>query len=72
MRDIASDWWASIRMAARGHPTILALYTVFALQAFIFQAFLRLHACAGFPACALSLTKGIIWPLYWLSWFLFF
>jgi hypothetical protein len=69
---MASRWLSTIGR----HPTLLAIYVVFALQAFLFQAFIRLHQCAGIDACALSLAKGVawsvIWPAYWLGYFLLF
>jgi hypothetical protein len=58
------------------HPTIVAVYTVFGLQAFLFQAFIRLHQCQGFASCTGSLAKGLVWclawPLYWLGYLFLF
>jgi len=58
------------------HPTLVAVYSVFALHAFLFQAFIRLQQCAGIGPCALSLAKGIvwsaIWPIYWFGYLILF
>jgi len=40
---MASRW----RKSMARHPTLLAIYVIIALHAFLFQAFIRLHHCAG-------------------------
>jgi hypothetical protein len=58
------------------YPTLVALYTILGLQAFVFQTFIRLQMCAGIGACAVSLAKGavwsVIWPIYWFGYFVLF
>jgi hypothetical protein len=55
---------------------VFAVYAVFGLHAFLFQAFIRLEQCSGFGACSLSLVKdavwSTVWPVYWLGRFVFF
>ena len=64
------------RTLAGEHPTFIAFYAIFAIHAFIYQAFVRLQQCIGIGECATSLIKGAvwsaIWPAYWVgSFFLF-
>lgn len=58
------------------HPTLVAIYTVIGLHAFLFQAFIRLQYCTGSGECMVSLTKGfiwsLIWPVYWFGYYLLF
>lgn len=63
------------RKTVARHPTLFAIYVIIALHAFLFQAFIRLHHCAG-GACVVSLVKGavwsVIWPIYWFGYYVLF
>ena len=73
---VFADYRAGLFKALRAHPTVLALYAVIGLQAFLFQAFMRLQQCSGAGECVLSLMKGFIWsllwPVYWLGYYWLF
>jgi hypothetical protein len=66
----------SLPSIIRSHPTAFAVYAVFGLQAFLFQAVIRLEQCTGLGGCSLSLAKdalwSLIWPVYWLGRFAYF
>jgi hypothetical protein len=48
---------------------VVGMYVGAALVTFGFQTYVRLGACSGYGACAVSLAKGAVWLAIWpASW----
>jgi hypothetical protein len=49
---------------------LIGMYAGVGLLTLVFQTYIRLDQCAGYPACTISLAKGVVWsavwPAYWL------
>src|SRR5262249_43448939 len=49
---------------------VIGTYAGVGLLTLVFQTYVRLDGCSGYPACTISIAKGVVWsavwPAYWI------